>query len=73
MSGQLHDAAYLPAGKQTLLPTEQQTSWAPEPIRTLGGTEKSLTEPGIEPGFTGSPARILLTVPTVVSRLQSRG
>lgn len=73
MSDLLHQAAYLARGKQTLLPNKQQTSWASKPIHTLGRTENSLSLSEIKPGFTGSPARIVLTIPTVVFRLQGRG
>jgi hypothetical protein len=66
--GQIHAPAALPR-ERTPVPTEQAAGWAPDPARTFwrGGGEKSLAFAGIR--TLERPAHILLTVPTMPSRL----
>jgi hypothetical protein len=40
VSGQLHDPAALPPGKDPLVPTGQEAGWAPEPFWTRWFREK---------------------------------
>jgi hypothetical protein len=49
VSGQFHDPAALPQGKEPPIPVGYEAGWAPEPVWTLWNTEKSCPYPGIEP------------------------
>jgi hypothetical protein len=64
MSGQHH--AVLPQ-ERTVVPSEQEAAWTPEPVRMIWRREKSLVPARIQ--TQDHPAPGLITIPTTVSQL----
>jgi hypothetical protein len=60
VSGQLHEPAALPPGKEPLVPIGWEAGWAPEPVSTEGEEKNSQLLPVLEPPIIQPAARVEL-------------